>query len=370
MYVKKISLKNYRNYEEEKAEFINGTNIIYGKNAQGKTNLLESIYLFSSGKSHRRAADTELIKKGSDFLKVSIVFHSSDRDYNSEISITSKKKKLIKLNGVPLKKTSELLGVFKCVIFSPEELNLIKGAPEKRRNFLDMSLSSIKPGYYGVLKKYYKILKQKNSLLKKIREDASFCGTMSVWNEELAEAAARIMMYRHEFLSVLSPAAACEHMDISQGAESLSIKYSPNTPVEDFCDKEHIKSKILNNIIRKREAETAMGMSLVGIHRDDIDFLINNEEAKVYSSQGQQRTAVISVKIALTEIIKEAFGEYPVLLLDDVMSELDSHRREFLYTKTKDKQVIIVCTDKDFIKEDNIKYFKIENGQIFYPEDF
>ncbi len=364
MFIKNISLINYRNYEKQSAEFINGKNIVYGKNAQGKTNLLEAIYLFSSAKSHRRAADTELIRKGSDFLRIKAEFFSNERDYTAEISITNQKKKLIRLNGIPLKKRSELLGVFKCIIFSPEELNLIKGAPEMRRNFLDMSISSLKPAYYGILKKYYKILKQKNSLLKKIYCNPSLEKTISVWNEELAYAAAAVMIYRNEFLSLLSQSAAREHLEISNGAESLNINYVPNTPSDLFEDINNLKDRVLENIKRKSEAEKTVGASLVGIHRDDIEFLIDGDDAKIYSSQGQQRTAVISIKSAQTEIIKDILGEYPVLLLDDVMSELDEQRKNFLYKKTSGKQVIITGTEKETGDMSGNKLFKIENGTI------
>ena len=359
MYIKSVELSNFRNYEKEKITYSKKTNILYGKNAQGKTNVLEAVSLFASGKSHRRAADKDLIKLGEDTAKIRIEFESEGCEKDAEIIISKGKKKFIKLCGANLRRTSELLGVFGCVVFSPEELSLINGAPELRRNFTDLFLSSYKPLYYSNLKRYNKILKQKNNLLKKADEKTS--ETLDIWNEEMASAGAKITAYRKKFIKELNPAADKAFYEITNGKEKIEIKYVPSVPCESE-DTDEIKNALLSAMNKKKEAEMFLGTSVAGIHRDDFSFFINGENAKIYASQGQQRTAVIALKIAQSEIIKEKNGEYPIFLLDDVMSELDFERRIYLAEKIMDKQVIITCTDK--YKAENAKYFKVENGKV------
>lgn len=359
MYIKSIELRNFRNYEKEKIFFSGKTNILYGKNAQGKTNVLEAIALFASGKSHRRAADRDLIKIGEETAGIYIEFESEGCEKNAEIIISKGKKKFIKLCGENLRRTSELLGVFGCVVFSPEELSLINGAPELRRNFTDLFLSSHKPLYYSNLKKYNKILKQKNNLLKKADEKIS--QTLDIWNEELASAGAEITAYRKNFIKEINPEANKAFCEITNGKESIEIKYIPSVSCESE-NKEDIKNTLLCGMNKKKEAEMFLGTSVIGIHRDDFSFFINGENAKIYASQGQQRTAVISLKIAQSEMIKEKNGEYPIFLLDDVMSELDFERRKYLAEKITDKQVIITCTDR--YEAENAKYFSVENGKV------
>lgn len=359
MFVKELEVINYRNYKKQKVNFCNGTNIIYGKNAQGKTNILEAISLFSSGKSYRRVPDKNLINLNEYFAKISVLFESSGCEKNAEILI-NKNKKFIRLCGNNLRKTSEILGVFKTVLFSPEELSLISGAPELRRNFVDMLLSSEKPLYYGYLKKYYKILKQKNNLLKQSSENIH--KTISVWNEELSLAGSKIMCERKKLIEEIIPVANSVFKEMTGEKETFFIKYVPNVVTESF-DEGSLKEKFLLSLNKKLESEIIMGSSLVGIHRDDYEFYINDKNAKFFSSQGQQRTAVIALKMAQAEMIYEKSGEYPVFLFDDIMSELDEERRKYISEKISGRQVIITCTEKysaDGIK----KYFYVEEGNV------
>lgn len=359
MYIKSLEVNNFRNYVNQKLEFSRETNIIYGKNAQGKTNLLEAVSLFSSGRSFRRAQDRNMIKDGEPSSKINIEFDINGVFKDAEIIINRESKKFIKLCGAPLRKTSELLGQFKSVIFSPEEMSLITGAPELRRNFTDLVISSEKPVYYNILKRYYKILKQKNNLLKK--NDSSKEKTLAVWNESLAQAGADIMIYRKKFTDLINPYADGIFSEITEGKENIKINYVPSVSAEDY-EKNTLYDILLNAMNKKLQAEILLGAAVVGIHRDDYSFFINGKNAKNFSSQGQQRTAIIALKMAQAEIIKENSGEYPVFLLDDVMSELDGERRKYLSEKIKDKQVIITCTDK--YKSKGAKYFSVQNGAV------
>lgn len=358
MYIKKLNVTNFRNYEEQKIVFSRETNIFYGDNAQGKTNLLEAVSLFSSGKSHRRAYERDLIKTGKDYAKVSILFNSSGVDRAAEIVLFKGKAKFIKVNGVSLRKTSELLGFFKCVVFSPEEMFLVSGSPEGRRNFLDLFLSSEKPVYYDLLKKYMRTLKQKNNLLKKEKNPDS----LTVWNEALAAAGAKIMLYRKEMLSLIDKKAGEIYEKIADGKETFSVKYAPSVSFEENDDAKTLEARLFEAMERKKHSELLMGASVVGTHRDDLEFYISDKNAKSFSSQGQQRTAVIALKIAQSEIIKEHTNEYPVFLFDDVMSELDEGRRNFLSNEIKEKQVIITCTDRPQ-KTGGATLFYVENGR-------
>lgn len=360
MVINSLELNNFRNYECQKLMFSRETNIIFGKNAQGKTNLLEAISLFSAGKSYRRISEKNLIKYDCDFARIKIEFETFGVEKSAEIVISKGKNKFIRLNGVPLSRTSELLGIFNCVVFSPEELFLINGAPELRRNFIDLFLSSQKPLYYNTLKRYFKTLKQKNNLLKNINDEN--CETLNIWNEELAQNGAKIMVYRRDMLKILSKEADKAYKKIAADKEGLKVTYNPNVYDEMYSEKE-LKNRLLEAMERKKQAEIMVGASLVGIHRDDIEFFIDGQNAKNFASQGQQRTAVISLKMAQAEIIKSQSGEYPIFLFDDIMSELDSERRNYIAKEIKNSQVIITSTDR-YSGGKNEKYFYVENGTV------
>lgn len=356
MYVKKLKLSGFRNYISEEFEFLPDTNILYGNNAQGKTNALEALYLFSIGKSFRTQQDRELINFGENFTRLTVEFDDKTRTNEIEIVIRRDRKKQIKINEIPISKMGDLIGKFNVILFSPDELNLTKGSPNARRRFLDIALSQMRPKYYHILRNYSKVLEQRNNLIKKLRVNpqTSAKETLFIWNEKLSEYGMAIIEYRKNFVEKLSEFSKKIHYEIS--GEDFEIKYKSS-----FENKEEFKEKLNNSI----DKEIEQGFTLYGPHRDDLDIYTENKDIKTYGSQGQHRSAVLALKLAQADIIFEDTGEYPVLLLDDIMSELDSARRAYLAGKIKNKQVVITCTDADEIAIDkNVNLIHIENGKI------
>lgn len=362
MYIQNLTVDKFRNYEHESLSLSPGTNIFYGNNAQGKTNLLEAVYLFSSGKSHRARTDAELIKFGENIATLSLSFSDSQRDFNAIMRFSKDGKKQIKINNVPIKKLSMLMSYLNVVMFSPEDLEMVKGAPSARRRFIDESISQLYPNYLSNLITYHKILMQKNSLLRSLHSSsAQSDATLEIWNEQLASCGALIYRYRRDFIGKINEISRLVHKDIS--GEEFKLLYHPGIKLSESDDKlcENFYEALLKN--QKREIE--MGTSLIGIQRDDLKIFINDNDAKLFGSQGQQRTCVLTLKMAETEFIKSVRDEYPVLLLDDIMSELDENRRTYLRERITDKQVLLTCTDADIVKiSDNAAMFHIENGQI------
>ena len=279
-------------------------------------------------------------------------FSSEKRTIKSEIEIENTK--IIKVNGIPITKLSELIGYFKAIMFTPDMLSLIKEGPSKRRNFTDNFISVIYPVYFKSLVNYYKVLKQKNNALKLKNADDNM---LKVWNMSLAKYGSIVCKYRKYIIEKINPYIKKYQKEMSLDKEELEIRYNPS--IKGNCDDEnHFLSVLDKNIEREKE----MGFSLIGPHRDDFDFYINNMEMKLYASQGQIRTAVLSLILSESDIINEIFNEKPVILLDDIMSELDKERRMYLLSKIKDKQVIITCTDKENFSD--AKFFHIQNGKI------
>lgn len=359
MYIKKLTLKGFRNYENAELEFSPLTNMIYGNNAQGKTNILEAVYLFAQGRSHRAKTDKELVRFGDEFARLSIDFADAQRSYNGQMQIMKNGRKAVSVNHVHITKLSRLMNYLNVVMFSPEDLNIVKGSPNVRRRFIDSSLSQLYPSYMSALMEYNKVLNQKNSLLKMLRS----CGrasdpTLSVWNEQLAETGARIMSARIEFVRCINESARTIQSEIS--GEHLKVVYHPSFKLEDMG-----KNMIYDYLEQRSRREVEMGSAQYGIQRDDLEIFVNDREAKLFGSQGQQRTAALSMKIAQSEYIKEIKGEYPVLLLDDIMSELDINRRMYLSERIRDKQVLITSTDTDLTDEmTDTKLFHIDNGTV------
>lgn len=359
MKVKSLSVANFRNYEKEGITFCDDTNVIYGNNAQGKTNILEAIYLFSHGRSHRTKSDTELIKFGAEFARLSVVFSDSSREYRAVMQLLPNGKKTVKINNVPITKLSMLMRYLNVVMFSPEDLEIIKGAPQLRRRFLDEAISQLYPVYLKSLISYHKNLAQKNSLLKKMKFAGKIEDPMlSVWNEQIAEDGSRIMEYRRNFIESLNGFAKEIHHNIS--GENLNLVYTPSVEC-DIISKDSFLNKLES--VSLREIEN--GSSLYGIQRDDLRLFINEKEVKTFASQGQQRTAVLSLKMAQMEKINSVRNEYPVLLLDDIMSELDISRRTYLTEKIRGKQVILTCTDIDTAeKTGGTRIFRVTAGKV------
>ena len=343
-----LELYNFRNYEYENISFSDGVNIIHGENGMGKTNILEAVYYFSYGRSFR-SGGKEVIKDGEKEARISLSFENSQRKLESDIKFLSGKRKEIYINEIELKKTSQLLGNFICVLFTPDEMGIIKGMPEVRRKFCDSSIMPLRPNYIKELIKYRNILAQKTALLKSRQYE-----TLDIWNEKLAETGSRIMTLRESYIERINQKAREIQNEISGEKEELNLIYNPSVK---------LKENYLEKLTEYKEKEKENLFCMVGVHRDDIDIFINGKPAKNYSSQGQIRTAVLSLKLAETEIIKEETGEYPVMLLDDILSELDKSRREFLISKIKGKQIIITCTDIENYFNDNVNIIEIKDGK-------
>lgn len=357
MIAKKIKLENFRNYEKEEVSFSPDINIIYGKNGMGKTNLIEALYSFSYGRSFR-SKTKEFLRHGCENAKIELLFESENREQTADIVFTKDNKKKIRVNEINITKTSDLLGRFICVLFTPDELSLVKDGPDKRRRFMDTSIVSLRPTYFSALSAYTTCLKQKNALLK-----TGNTSMLDIWDEKLSEYGAAIALLRQSYINSLSEKARIAQSDISQGKEDLEVLYSHSYRIGK--NKSETKDFLMEKILEARKREIENRMCLVGPHRDDLLFKINSFNAKGYASQGQQRSIVLSLKTAQMEIIKEQEGEYPQLLLDDVMSELDSDRRDFFTEKIKGKQVVISCTDLsniNFKKDSNL--IKIKDGKV------
>lgn len=356
MYIKNIKLQNFRNYNNLNLDLNKNINIFFGNNAQGKTNLIESVYLCSLGRSFRTRKDKELINFRQNDSQIELDYSRKDRDGNIKIDI--KDKKYIELNGVKNKKISEILGNINVIIFSPDDLEILKQGPVFRRRFLDMMISSLRPNYLFILTQYMKNLEQRNFCLRQIRrENKQDYTVLDIWDEKIADLGYKIYCYRKEFINKINEKIKVIHNEITNCEENIDISY-----ITDCKDKE----KYLKNIKSSRQIDILKGFTTKGIHRDDLIFYINSKPVSVYGSQGQSRTSILSLKLAELNVVYEEIGEYPILLLDDVMSELDEKRRNKLIESIRDYQVLITCTDKEDLEKYSldISYFKVEEGKI------
>ena len=363
MKVKSLRLKNFRNYGEEEFVFDEGINILYGENAQGKTNVVEALYMFSSSRSHRGVRDRELVRFGEKEAEAELSFYSQNRDQSALMKLFTDKNKKLSINGIEQRYVKALLGVFGSVIFSPEDLNLIKEGPEERRKFLDTDISLIRPNYYRFIKEFRKVNELKNNLLKNPPVNGEL---LDVYNEKISALAAKITVHRHRFVEELSALTSAALMYISGNSEQVEIKYKPGFDFSYSLSNKEIYESYKKEFEKVKEEELKKGVSLIGPHRDDISFIINGRDAKIYASQGQQRSVITALKLAEYEFMKGVLGEPPILLLDDIFSELDKKRQEKLLGFLKKGQVIITCTDRDLIGK--IKYpcrlFQIKDGKI------
>jgi len=367
VYLKALSLKNFRNYERIELEFNKDFNILYGFNGQGKTNILEAIFVCASGRSHRTSKDMELIRFDGNEYNIKADVKRTDSSVTIEIIYEKNTKKKIRLNGIPVKKVGSLMGNLNAVMFSPEDLMIIKEGPSERRRFIDITMSQLKPSYFFDLQQYARILAQRNNLLKEIEKNKSLTGTLDIWDENLVKTGSRIIKKRHEFLSKLKNLAKEKHLSLTDGSEVLDIKYVPSFSIKDLEEEKEIESAFLNMLERGRQKEILKGITLYGPHRDDYQLILNGKNIRMFGSQGQQRTAVLSVKLSELDIMKEETGEYPILLLDDVMSELDRDRQKYLFKYLKGIQIFITCTDKDIFQgmlENGCSFFNVRNGSI------
>ena len=359
MKLKNLTLKNFRNYKEENIEFSEGINIFFGENAQGKTNILEALYLFSSSKSHRGVKDKDLIMFNENESNIEINFNSQGREQKAKYSIYSDKNKKLFVNDIENKKLKALFGIFTTVIFSPEDLNLIKEGPEERRRFMDTDISQLKPEYYNILKDYKKVMFSKNNLLKSESVDFNL---LDVYNEKLSFLAAKITIHRIRFIERINSLTTKALFYISEKKENVNLIYEPG-----FSGEFEVNVKKIKEVIKKElEEEIKKGVCLIGPHRDDVSFYLNGKDAKLFCSQGQQRSIVLSLKLAEYEFMKEVTGEPPLLLLDDILSELDIKRQGKLINFIRDNQTVITCTDKDLYGKIKypVKSYNVKDGSV------
>ncbi len=362
MIVKDISLKNFRNYENEKIEFSPYINIIYGNNAQGKTNILEGIYLFSMGKSNRTYHDEELIKFGCEEAELNMNFKSGKRDIFARMVIKKNRRKSVFINEIPVKRNSDLVGRFNVVYFGPECMDIIKSGPSSRRKNIDIIISQLKSTYFSYLGEYKKVIEAKNALLKSEIIDKI---TLEILNDKIITLSTEIIKYRFLYIKKIEKIAKEIQKEISNGSENLEIKYVSAAGIIDDFNEERIKKVLKEKMEKNFRREIDFREVSFGVHRDDIEYYINGKNVKAFGSQGQQKTVALVQKIAEVNMIFEEIGEYPVLLLDDIMSELDFLRQEYILTKIKDMQIIITCTDRDKFKIlPETKEIKIEKGRL------
>ena len=346
MILKKFSAENFRNVEKESISFLPGVNLLYGDNAQGKTNAIEAIYLFARGKSFRAKEDKELLKFNEERFRISIDFYSKNGDESLEYSLFGKER-LRKKNGYKISKVKDMIGNFKAVLFSPDDLSLVKDSPEERRAFLNVAISQIYPSYIDIYSNYKKALDNRNHILKEASQDKFYDeNELLSWSEYMAEYASYIYMMRRDYVKKAELYSNKVIKEISDGGEEISLFYK-NDIEDDLYEKEDVKKEYIRIFSEKTEREKYAGVTLSGPHRDDIEININGKAARIFASQGQQRSIVLSLKIAEGEIIKELFGEYPVFLFDDVLSELDENRKKYILKGKGEKQIIISSCEKD-----------------------
>ena len=357
MIIKSIELSNFRNYESLNIQFDRGTNILYGDNAQGKTNILEAAYLSGTTKSHKSSKDKEMIRFNCEEAHIRTIVEKNEKEYQIDMHLRSRGSKGVAVNKIPIKKASDLFGILNIVFFSPEDLNIIKEGPAERRRFLDSELCQLDKLYLSDLTKYNKILNQRNKLLKDINFRPDLMETLSVWDMQLVETGKRIIQRRKIFIEELNEIIGQIHSNISGGKEHLILKYEPNIDDIFFGDE----------LIKAKQKDLKLCQTTVGPHRDDMLFSVNGIDIRKFGSQGQQRTSALSLKLSEIEIVKKSIHNTPVLLLDDVLSELDSNRQNYLLNSISDIQTIITCTGlEEFVKNrfQINKVFKVINGKV------
>ena len=365
MRIEKIALNGFRNYEWETAEFASGTNVISGQNAQGKTNLLEAVYMLSCGRSFRTRFDRELVGFGYSEAEILAEIYSHERNQTVSIRLKPGQTKKILVNGVK-KTASELSGQVNAVLFCPDDLNLIKDGAAVRRRLLDNAISQIRPRYVEILSDFNRLYEHKTRILRDWREKPSLLDTLDEFSDGMARASAHLIRYRAAFSARLNEAAPPIHREFSGDGEELKIRYTTVSTVRDpFASVREIYYDLCEHQEKHRQAELESGQCLTGAHKDDLEIEINSRPARSFASQGQTRTAALSLKLAEREIFLAETGEYPILLLDDVLSELDPKRQEFVLNRIGGGQTLITCCEDDEISSrTGGKVIFVENGKI------
>ena len=364
MIIKSLELSDYRNYESLLINFDKGTNILYGDNAQGKTNIHESIYMSATTKSHKLSKDKEIIRFGKQEAHIRTIIEKDDIETRVDMHLRSSKSKGIAIDGVKIKKAAELMGLTKIVFFSPEDLSIIKNGPAERRRFIDIELCQLDNFYLYNLNNYNKIVNQRNNLLKNLFVNPELKDTLSIWDKQLISYGSKIIERRKQFIDQLNEIIASIHSNLSGEKEKLRLIYEPNVDIENYA----------SSLENSHDRDIKLKQTTIGPHRDDISFNVisestNNIEIDIrkYGSQGQQRTAALSLKLSEIELVKKITKDTPILLLDDVLSELDSNRQNFLLNSIGNIQTIITCTGLDEFVNNRFevnKVFKVTNGSV------
>ena len=371
MRVNKIEFEAFRNIDSEVIELNDGINVIYGENAQGKTNVLEGIYLFARGKSFRAFKDKELVKfdKSTAYVKMDFLNKNDSVLLGAEISKSLPKK--FYRNKIKLNKTSEIIGEFRAVLFCPSHLGIIKDAPAVRRKFLDVAISQLRPVYIKMMTRYNQVLEERNAILKMMPEERqNNLELMDIYSEELASLCADIADIRNEYIKKLDYWVKIFFDEMTNGREAPKITYESNANENDFESRELLKNRYLSLLKNNKDRELRYGATLFGIHKDDLKIEINGRDSRLYSSQGQQRSLSLAMKMAEGEISREQKGEYPVFLFDDVLSELDDSRKKYILSNIKGRQVIITACDKSvFENSEGCTFINIKDGKRIFGEE-
>ncbi len=357
MYLKNLKLSNFRNYDNLSIDFDNGINILYGDNAQGKTNILEAIYFCSTTKSHKGSKEKEIIKINENESHIKLLIDRGDYLRTIDMHLRRNRTKGVAIDKSPIKKTSDLFEIINIVFFSPEDLNLIKDGPSKRRKFIDFELCQLDKVYLHNLTSYNKVITQRNNLLKQISFNSKLLDTLSIWDNQLIKYGNYIISRREEFINSLNEIVYDIHSKLSGGREELIIKYQPNITINNFQDE----------LKRVRDRELKVQVTTVGPHRDDITFLNGDIDIRKFGSQGQQRTCALSIKLAEIELVKKIINDKPILLLDDVLSELDIKRQNYLLDSIEGIQTILTCTGLEEFVNKRMKFekiYKVVNGAV------
>ncbi len=357
MIIKSIELSNFRNYEYLDLSFDEGTNILFGDNAQGKTNILEAAYVSGTSKSHKGSRDKDMIRFGENEAHIKTVVEKQEREYQIDIHLKKNRTKGIAVNKIPIKKASELFGILNIVFFSPEDLNIIKNGPSERRRFIDAELCQLDKIYLSDLTNYNKVLNQRNKLLKDMYFNPSLKETLPIWDEQLISYGKKVIARRRQFIDDLNEIVYEIHKKISGGKEELILQYEPN--IEDIFFEDEL--------IRAKDKDLKYAQTSVGPHRDDLKISVGEIDVRKFGSQGQQRSCALSLKLSEIKLVEKTIHDKPILLLDDVLSELDKNRQNFLLQAIDDTQTIITCTGvDDFVKNRFTlnKVYEVENGEV------
>lgn len=357
MYIQSLELKNYRNYDRLIIEFSSGTNILYGDNAQGKTNILEAVYLGATTKSHRGSKDKEIIRFGENESHIRIHLVKQEIGHQIDMHLKKSRTKGAAIDQIPIKRSSDLLGFVPVIFFSPEDLSIIKNGPSERRKFLDIELSQLEKMYLHQLSSYNKVMSQRNNLLKQLAYQRDLLDTLDSWDIQLVRYGSEVIRYRQRFIEDLNEIIREIHKNLTGKKEKIVLKYDYSVNYDEF----------LTVLQKKREIDLKYASTGAGPHRDDIEFLVNGIDIRRFGSQGQQRTAALSLKLAQIELVKRQTGETPILLLDDVLSELDSSRKNYLLDSIKDIQTLITCTGLEEFINSHLqidKMFHVKSGKI------